>query len=597
MTEEEQQKQDSKFKQLVHKEKRKSEESSFIEQYRIALKNIEDRKKYIRSVLLPLIFLAILFFLTPVILAIAVPVPVDIHPANYIIGGMIPILLGILYPYITWKNRENDINGKMHLFITHLRVLAISDYSLKDIINVIGGNPVYGALGEELKKISVLTSQWRNPLAKSFQFVSKRTPSKILKDFLDRFSQSLMSGVDHREFIENEQGAVLEEYKTVYESSNENITILNEVYVSFLIAIIFVMALGIVMPIILGGEDMTTFLYLSGFMLVFAEGMLLYLLKAMIPQDEIWRVSGDKGEIDEKLDRTFRIAIILSVIIGVALSIPKFYLMLPQLEAVSLEIIIAMTLTPLLWPGLKTFMEEDNIARKERNFLAFLPALGSIATMRGGKINESVYYLSEKDYGILTWHIRDLYRRLRTRINDDAAWEWFGVDTGSNYIQRASEMFRQATYAAANPREVSTMISDNIRKIRDLRFKKMSIIKTSASLFGGITFGIAFAIYVSLIIAQHLNDILLEGMAGRPFEGTDIDTGSVLSAIPPQIFGIMFLVAFLILVVHSFMMGFTLKVMRGSHFYVTFVYAIPMIWVASITSLVVEVMIGGFLEI
>jgi flagellar protein FlaJ len=58
---------------------------------------------------------------------------------------------------------------------------------------------------------------------------SARTPSKILKDFLDRFSQSLNSGVDAREFIETEQGAVLQEYKTMYETSNENIIILNEV--------------------------------------------------------------------------------------------------------------------------------------------------------------------------------------------------------------------------------------------------------------------------------------------------------------------------------------------------------------------------------
>jgi archaellum biogenesis protein FlaJ (TadC family) len=75
---------------------------------------------------------------------------------------------------------------------------------------------------------------------------------------------------------------------------------------------------------------------------------------------------------------------------------------------IPLELVIAFALTPLIIPGIKTLMTEEQIARKERNFLGFLPALGSISTMRGGKINESVYYLSEKDYGILTQHIRDL---------------------------------------------------------------------------------------------------------------------------------------------------------------------------------------------
>jgi archaellum biogenesis protein FlaJ (TadC family) len=45
----------------------------------------------------------------------------------------------------------------------------------------------------------------------------------------------------------------------MYETSNENITILNEVYVSLLIAIIFVMSLGIVLPFIMGAESMNTF--------------------------------------------------------------------------------------------------------------------------------------------------------------------------------------------------------------------------------------------------------------------------------------------------------------------------------------------------
>jgi len=219
--------------------------------------------------------------------------------------------------------------------------------------------------------------------------------------------------------------------------------------------------------------------------------------------------------------------------------------------------------------------------------------------MRGGKITESVYYLSEKDYGVLTRHLRDLYRRLRTRINDDAAWEWFGSDTGSNYIQRASEMFREATYAAANPRNVSRMIAENLRKIRDLRVKKLAIVKSSAALFAGITFGLAFCVYVSLAIGQHLNEILLEGMAsGDPFQGTNIEAGGpLLTPIPPEVFAISFLVAFLTLIMHSFMMGFTIRTLRGSHFYTSFVYFVPFVWTVSLTALLVQSFLTGYLKV
>ena len=588
---------DKKKKKKTKNEKEEKEilkKKDFIKELKIAYRGLENPKKFYSTILLPLIVMGLIVFLMPFILGIIVPIPLNLNPISFIVGGIVPIMLGVFYPYITWKNKENDINGKMHFFITHLRVLAISDLSLRDIINILGGKKAYGALGVELNKIGVLSTQWRMPLSKTFRFISERTPSRILKDFLDRFSQSLDSGVEHREFIETEQEAVIQEYKTIYETSNENVIILNEVYVAMLIAIIFVMSLGIVLPIIIGTEDMNMFIYLSSFLLIVSEGLLMYLLKAMIPQDEIWHVTGEKGELEEKVDSIFKSSVLLVILVASILFFGKYYLTLPFFDILPFEIIIAISLTPLLITGLIVYTAESDISRKEKNFLSFLPALGSISAMRGGKINESVYYLSEKDYGVLTHHIRNLYRRLRTRIDDDAAWDWFGVDTGSNYVQRSSEMFREATYAAANPRIVSRMISENMRKIRDLRVKKLTIVNTSIALFGGITFGIAFAIYVSLIIGRHLNTIMME--TGNPFENVErINIPALLNFIDPNIYNQNFIIIFIVMVIHCLMMGLTLRLLRGSHKYLTLLYFVPFVWIVAITSFIVEVGFGGML--
>jgi flagellar protein FlaJ len=578
------------------KSKKKAEKKKdSLAEMKIAYHSLEDRKKFIRSVFLPLLLLGILVMCLPFLLGLFVSTDLHYNPATFILGGIIPIILGVFYPYINWKNRESDINGKMHFFITHIRVLAISDLTLKDIVNVLGGNKAYKSLGEELRKISVLADQWRVPISKTFRFIGQRTPSKILRDFLDRFSQSLDSGVEHREFIEHEQDAVLQEYKTIYEASNENIIILSEVYVSLLIAIIFVMSLGIVLPMVMGSQDMGTFIYVASFMMLASEGMLLYLLRSMIPTDEMWHCTGDKGDVELSLLRTLKGTLAVSIILSILLIMAKFYFTFPFVSLIPTEILIVLGLTPLFIPGIKALREEEHISRKERNFMGFLPALGSISTMRGGRINDSVYYLSEKDYGVLTTHIRDLYRRLRTRINDDAAWEWFGVDTGSNYIQRSCEMFRQATAAAANPRTVSRMISENIRKIRDLRVKKLAIVRTTSAMLAGITFGISFSIYISFIVARHLNSILLNSSAGHPFEGTTIDVGSILTTVPPEVFTQNFFLIFLVLLVHSFLMGLTIRSLRGSHILVSLCYFIPFAWIVAITAVAVDVGLRGYL--
>ena len=201
----------------------------------------------------------------------------------------------------------------------------------------------------------------------------------------------------------------------LYSLNQENITILNEVYVSLLIAIIFVMSMGIVLPMVMGSQDMGTFIYVASFMMLASEGMLLYLLRSMIPSDEVWHCSGDKGEVELSLLRNLKGMLLLSILLCIVFLISKYFLILPIISLIPIEILIVAGLTPLFLPGLKALREEEHISRKERNFMGFLPALGSISTMRGGRINDSVYYLSEKDYGVLTTHIRDLYRRLRTR--------------------------------------------------------------------------------------------------------------------------------------------------------------------------------------
>ena len=431
-------------------------------------------------------------------------------------------------------------------------------------------------------------------MAKTLHFIAERSPSKTFSDFLDRFSQSIDSGVEHREFIEIEQEAVIEEYKTMYETSNENIVILNEIYVSLLIAVVFIMSFGIVLPMIMGAETITTYVYLSSFLLILSEILLLYLLRAMIPRDDFWHQSKEKGRVEIKLIKEFKMLVLISAVIGIILIYLKYILALQQMELLSIELLFAIAITPLVISGIKVIIEEDQIMRKEKNFLAFLPALGSIATMKGGKINDSVYYLSRKDYGVLTKYIRHLYRRLRTRIDDDSSWSWFGIDTGSNYIQRSSEMFREATYSAASPRKVSKMISNNIRKIHDLRKKKLTIVNTTIALFAGITFGISFSIYVSLVISEHMNNIIME--TGDPFSGLDtINIGTLLYIVPPEVFETIMMVIFMVLTIHCFVLSYTLKTLRGSHTLLSFLFFTPFVWIIAITANVVRIIIGGML--
>jgi len=569
---------------------KKKKKKDRLRDLRNAYRGIEDPKKYLRNILFPLIILGIIVVSIPIILDSA-GLKIAAGQIQFTIGGFIPIFLGVLYPYINWKNKEVDINEKMHFFITHLRVLAISDLSLRDIINVLGGKTIYGNLGEEVRKISVLSTQWKTPLERAFRFISERTPSKILKDFLDRSSQSLASGVNHRDFIEAEQVGVMEEYKTMYESSNEIITVLNEIYVAMVTSIVFIMVFGIIAPMVAGG-DFSTYLYSTSFILIAAEACLLYFVYSFIPKDEIWHKSGKKSNKEKKINWFFRLSIIIVIIVGASLYLTRYVFVIPIIRAIPLEILVATSLTPLIIPGIMVLFEEEEISRREKSFIGFLPSLGAIATMRGGRVTQAVGYLSGKDYGVLTESVENLYKRLKTTINDTASWEWFGVETHSNFIQRFSEMFRESTFSAANPRKAAGMITENMRKIKNLRFKKLTILKTTNALFYGMTVGITLTIYVTLVISRHMN--MMTAGIGNPLGDVGVDL-QILQAIPETTISSAFIIIFLVLVVHCFIIAFTMKILRGGHKFIIFFNFVPLVWSVALIAVVTEISLSQFL--
>ena len=568
-------------------EKNDEKRNEFIEAYR----HLSDPNKYFKRILIPLVLTGIFIFILPYLLDL-LNVLINIDLLLFYLGGAIPIVLAILYPYILWKNKEVEINENMHFLITHLRVLSLAEMGLKDVIKLIGGKKEYGALGEEFRKISVLTTQWKSTLENAFRFIADRTPSKILRDFLDRFSQAIASGVGHREFIEREQESVMEDYKTMYESSNNVITILNEIYVAMLTSIAFLMVFGIISPMITG-LNVNTYVYTSSFVLIAAEACLLYFVYSFIPKDSIWHKLAKKSDREKQMRKTFYYSILISIILGVILLFLKFFISSPMIAIIPYEILATISLTPLIVPGFYAIKEEDNIARREKNFMGFLPNLGSIAAMRRGKIIESLGYLSEKDYGILTEQIKRLYKRLKTRISGKESWEWFGAETNSNLIQRFSEMFREASQVAADPHKSSRMIVENMRKVRDLRFKKLTILKTTNSLFYGITLGITLTIYISLIIARHIGNATAQ--MGAVFENLQRTTGlgGILPSIPSEVFSNVFLIIFIVLLLHSFIMALTIKVLRGSHRLSILFYFVIMSWIVSLTAAATRYFLTG----
>ncbi|RLF48587.1 MAG: hypothetical protein DRN19_06390, partial [Thermoplasmata archaeon] len=84
--------------------------------------------------------------------------------------------------------------------------------------------------------------------------------------------------------------------------------------------------------------------------------------------------------------------------------------------------------------------------------------------------------------------------------------------------------------------------------------------------------------------------------ASQPLENLQqIDIGAILNTVPPQTFSNMYILIFLVLIVHSLILALTIRTLRGSHIMITPLYFVPMVWISSLTGFVVKTVIGSYI--
>src|SRR5438552_18395271 len=216
------------------------------------------------------------------------------------------IVLAAIYPYTVAEGKKSQINNNIHFFITHMGVLATANIPRSDMMRMLGEKKEYGALAEETRKIFNLVDSYNMSLAEACRFISKRTPSDIWSDFLDRFAYSIESGDDIETFLKNEQQIVMEDFSTVYKGALYEVENMKGLFNSMMMSVIFVVIFAILMPVITG-IDATLLMGGAVFLVCCIEIGFVYFIKAKAPTDPIWHTSKLETAVKRGLKRVLPI--------------------------------------------------------------------------------------------------------------------------------------------------------------------------------------------------------------------------------------------------------------------------------------------------
>ncbi len=533
-------------------------------------------ERYFKFVFAPLAIIALIVLILATFLSSLLFKSIGLFAVLLYFVPAFLILIAVLYPKIIIGRVRNQIDNNIHFYITHMGALATSDIDRKEMMKIISNRKEYRALAEETRKIFLLMEKWNRNLSQACRFIARRTPSKIFSEFLDRMAHELDSGEDFKDFIKREQKTVMNAFATNYQGKLYSIDIFKEVYTSIIISLSFFAAFAIIMPF-LTGISVTFMLDIIIIVFIIVElGVFVY-LKAVAPEDPVWQTSGEMTETDWKLYKYFYISMALCLVVFTVILFANYVY---RVVNIPVPFIVALSVTPLIIPGYLSRNEEAVIRDKDKNAPSFIMSLGASASARGGDILESLKFLTAHDFGPLTKDVRNLYKRLKTRINKRRAWEKFSIETGSNLIYRFTDMFVEAIGLGSDPKDVAEIIAENFTILNTLRAKRSQTTSSFIGIAYGVIIGIAFSLYISFGVVQSMNKLYSK----LNIPGTFV--GGILHTVPASSLAILNAMVFFILLVHAIISSMSIKVMDGGRFMSSLVHLVGMVWVAAIAGFV-----------
>ena len=487
------------------------------------------------------------------------------------------VILVIITPLLLGEVKRLQIERNMHLFLIRMSVLATSQLPRKKIMEILSQIKEYEALSDEIEKIYKLMEYWNMSLSDAARIVAKTTPSVNLADFLDRLAHSTDAGEGFDTFLEKETVVVMNQYIDKYETALKSLDLLKEIYVAVIISMMFMLVFVSLLPVFMN-ISVEILLPIVALAFIIVELSTLYLSKALLPSDPLWHNMKERPDVD----KVFKIVLPASYFMCIVLFAMTVMMGLPILA------ILAITVSPLLYPGFLIRKEESKVRKRDLSYDSFMRSVASYAEASGAGVLDGIGRLSKHDFGELTDGIGRLFKRLLTRINGIRAWNLFAAETGSNLISKFTEMYIMGLSYGGKVDRIIDVISQNFVRLIGVRQKRYQSADAMIGILYGMSVGITFTLFSALALMQLLNSMT---------ENFAIGLTSIALPISLKAFSIGFAeIIFIILIAaHSLIAATFIRFVGGGHRHSIYIHFASMVWICAVTALITTVSVGKFL--
>ena len=381
-------------------------------------------------------------------------------------------------------------------------------------------------------------------------------------------------------FLLEEQKALINSYEVVYKEGLERIKMVQEMFVSLILAFAFVLATILLIPF-LTGVNTSVFLKFGILAIILIDAMMITFAKFFLPKDNLYHNMGyDEGR--QKVVITFIISFILCLLV-----VPfVIFLDLPAMLKV------AVICTPFLICGMYSNYNEKMVWKRDILFPPFVRSLGDVHQSKGGTLTTTVETLLPHNFGILNQMLERVYKRLKITSDKFNSWYYFSKESGSALIAEFMDIFVSVVYRGGSAQIAGEIVSDNMERINGLRDQKKEFASTLKGNIYGTYFGLAITLYIALLVSILLFKIfnsLTEGIDGTALDllGAIVPTGLTNdSQVASNYMAI-------ILTIHALVSSFMIKEVDGGNRFSMFTDFVILLWLGAIIEISVTSLFQG----
>ncbi len=344
--------------------------------------------------------------------------------------------------------------------LTYMSSIATSNVSRDKIFEF--ASQQEGITAKSMKKIHLLAKNYGYDYARASRVVAEEAHHPDLKDFLIRLSNALGLGEEEEKFFRGETERMVEVYTNKYLSDVETLKKWTDGYAALLVSVILVIAVFLISTMLFNMGDTFTMSILAGALFCFIAFFGVYVLYRAAP----YEVTTHSLEIKSKEQELARK---MSMILLPTTGITALILVVIGVEHWVIFLVVAALLAPI---GVVGIMDAKKIERRDYDISTFLKSLGSIAGTVGATLAVAMECLDKKSVASLEEPVNRLQKRLINGINPKVCWRYFTGETGSELINKFTNVFLDAVALGGNPTKIGEIVAHSSLGIAILRTKR-----------------------------------------------------------------------------------------------------------------------------